>query len=105
MTMDDDTARKYPEHAKLTAVSGKSQTIGEFLDWLLNDSRNAKYRLCEHRIVSGIDEFVPTYISIEKLLGEYFGIDTVKINVEKEKMLQEVRVMNTLHDIEKIDEP
>lgn len=91
----EDTDQRYPEHAKLTKISGKSQTIGEFLDWLLNES---EYQLGTVER----DKLVPTYVSIEKLLGKYFGIDQKKLNLEKERMIQEVRVVNTLRDIEEL---
>jgi len=79
-------ANKYPAHAKLHAVRTASQVIGRFLDWM------------EHERRPGIGlyiwqngEYVPACIPIDKLLGEYFGIDTVKLEEEKLAMLDELR--------------
>lgn len=83
----------YPEHDKLKAVCGQSQTIGEFLEWLEYEK---KLIICEHN--EGF--YYPTFNKINDLLAEYFGIDQDKIEAEKKAMLQSIREL-TKHPSEK----
>ena len=85
----------YPESDKLLAVSGESQNIGYFLDWL----RSQGYYLCkfqEEEYNPEIDEmypagFYPTYERIEELLAKYFQIDMDKVDDERRQMLEDLR--------------
>ena len=82
---------------KLQKVQPKSQTIGEFLDWL-NYTKN--YAVCawvkttkgEWEIIP--EGYYPVRTQVEDLLAEYFGIDLKKVEQEKQKMLDDLRKMN-----------
>mgnify|MGYP001606688616 CR=1 FL=1 len=83
----------YPECEKMLAVNDKSQTIGEFLDWL---GTIKNYTICQFTTdddESG-EEFIPVCESIEKLLAQYFEVDLNKIEKEKRDMLKWMRKMN-----------
>lgn len=75
----------YPEHTKLSAVSGKSQTIGQFLD-------STGYVLAEYREIDGYHEpqLVPVDRSIQRVLAEHFEIDLNAIETEKRAMLAQL---------------
>lgn len=68
---------------RLATVSGDSQTIGEFLDWLQHERAKA-VTLC---ILSDYDRFVPLRVRIEQLLAEYFEIDLDKVERERRGVL------------------
>jgi hypothetical protein len=72
----------YPEHDKLLKVRAKSQTCGEFLEWL-----QGKYSLCtfDERRFGGT--WWPVTIDIPRLLADYFEIDLDKVDAEKKEML------------------
>jgi hypothetical protein len=75
---------KYPEHENLSAISDKSQAIGEFIDWL--ETRSIK--LC--RRGGPHAEYLPIDTTIEKLLAAHFEIDLDRIEEEKLAMLAEL---------------
>jgi hypothetical protein len=77
-------AYPYPEHAKLAEVTDRSQTIGEFLEWLgdMHQIRLAKYLK---------DDLVLLNIPVQDLLAMFFGIDLKKLEAEKRAMLEELR--------------
>lgn len=83
---------KYPEHQKLKAIVDRSQTCGEFIDWL----EGREIYLCEH--VYDDDTFQGNYYRIrstlQQLLAEFFEIDLKKIGDEKDAMLEELRSLN-----------
>lgn len=100
---------EYPEHEKLKEVQEKSQSIGEFLEWILHSKKvhSERFRhdaleiespvvLAIYRPVLDSDPRLIEYSfgGIEKLLSEYFEIDLVKIEAEKRQMLDEMRAMN-----------
>lgn len=61
-------ATRTTECEKLHKVSGDSQKIGAFLDWLQNERHVV---LCQY---DGRNDYpFPIHTSIEKLLAEYFG--------------------------------
>ena len=64
---------KTTECDRLHAVKNRSQTIGEFLDWLKD----------EYEI------FLPK--SITNLLAEYFDIDLKRVERERRAILKELR--------------
>ena len=72
----------YPEHDKLMKVREESQIIGSFLDF-------CDYTLCYYS--KRYDEFIPTDLSIEEILAEFFNIDLDIINQEKMEMLEQMR--------------
>lgn len=74
-----------PECEKLLKVSHISQSIGEFIEWLLNERG---YVLAEW---NENDELFPVHPDIEKLLAEYFQIDLNKIENERRAILRALR--------------
>ena len=85
----------YPEHEKLSALNGKNQTIGEFLEWL-NDNG---YTICEWQNSGDEDRgYYPVGRSLTSWLSQYFQIDPVKIEQEKRVMLGELRAANDALD-------
>lgn len=79
-----------PEHDKLKKVSGESQAIGEFVDWLRQE-RGIVF--CDEDKVD--DVYVPVVpFSIERVLADYFGIDLNKIEQEKVALLDHIRAQN-----------
>ena len=77
---------QYPEHDKMAAVQETSQTAGEFLDWLMNES---KYAVVE---ADGHDWYL-TSSTIQTILAEWLGIDRKKLEAEKAQMLEAMREM------------
>jgi hypothetical protein len=74
----------YPEHAKLVEVTDKSQSIGEFLEWLANMHHIS---LAKH--IRG--ELVLLDMPLQDLLAMFFEIDLKKIEDEKLAMLEAQR--------------
>jgi len=70
---------------KLAAVSGDSQTIGAFLDWLQSEKG---YTLCD---VDRHDRFTPVSDGTQALLAEYFEIDLNKVEQERRGLLAALR--------------
>jgi len=77
---------QYPEHEKLKKVQDKSQTIGEFLEWL---GYEKDYAICE--IEERYQRYYPISINHQKLLGQYFDIDLDKLEKEKRQMLETLK--------------
>jgi len=85
--MAEEVVEGYPEHEKLKKINDKSQTIGEFIDWINyeKDIVLAKYEdYC----------LFPIRTPIEKLLAEFFEIDSDKLESEKCQMLELIRKRN-----------
>ena len=101
------------ELEKLNGVRERSQTIGEFLEWLFG-SKNyhlAKYLTDEEyeseynvywvdglyekeqfkRHEIGKEELMPIHIDIEKLLAEFFEIDLIKVEKERSDLIEQIR--------------
>lgn len=79
----------YPEHDKLKEINPKTQFVHDFLEFLEEHC----IRLCEPYGQG-------TYCSIttsrrDKLLYEFIGVDPVKLEAEKEAMLE---LMRNLHN-------
>lgn len=81
---------EYPEHKKLMAAKEESQTIGSFLDWLLEAKG---YRICKYQECFTEHVLVEINQGIEALLADYFKIDLQKIAEEKDAMLEEMRAI------------
>ncbi len=80
---------RYPEHLKLHAVRDKSQSIGEFVDWLDTEKGIS---LCRRE---GDDlDFQRVFTSTTDLLAEFFEIDLKKLEIEKDDMLEAQRALN-----------
>lgn len=91
MTVGDLKLTKWPEHAKMKAVKKDAQIVGDFLAWL---QEQPDLSLCDQnhdRHYFNAPDWVPTGLTIEKLLSRYFEIDLVKIGEEKDAMLEEMR--------------
>lgn len=87
---------KWPEHEKLMKVKDKSQMIGDFLEWLGEQSFEiSEYEECED---CGCEHLFPIRKNREQLLAEYFGIDLKVLEDEKQQMLDEVRKQNEIKD-------
>ena len=75
----------YPEHDKLMKAREESPIIGNFLEF-------CGYTLCYYN--KQYDEFVPTNLSIEEVLAEFFDIDLDILNQEKMEMLEQLQRAN-----------
>jgi hypothetical protein len=102
------TASRYPEHEKLSKVKDASQKCGEFLDWLRERYTLAQYHehveACYEPEYDDIPDSDPVLVCgtsthilyaapvvPTKLLAEFFEIDEVKLDVEKQTMLDDIR--------------
>lgn len=77
---------KYPECEKVAAVRDKSQTIGNFLEWLHHE-KGVVFR----KHVEGEFHAQPFNYNIQRLLAEFFDIDLDKFHQEQNQMLAEIR--------------
>ena len=77
--------KTYPECEKLKKVHEKSQTIGEFLEWLEGEKGVVL-------MVEKEDETYPISFQYhtEGLLAEYFEIDLKKVEAERREMLADL---------------
>jgi hypothetical protein len=92
------TTKTYPECEKLKAVHEKSQTIGEFLEWLEGEKGVTLAKGHEHdedcdggpdnKCPIGTDSLYPLHYHTEQLLAEYFKIDLRKVEAEHREMLK-----------------
>lgn len=83
--------KNYPEHEKLEKIQEQSQWLGSFIEWLgEKEMFLAKY--------SDDDVEYPRIIivnkSINDLLANYFNIDLIKIEKEKQSMLKLIQKQN-----------
>jgi hypothetical protein len=79
-------ANQYPECEKMAAIKDKSQVIGEFLEWA---SETQGFRLCISDWYS--NEYIPIGMTTEILLAKFFDIDLNKVEIEKRKILDNIR--------------
>lgn len=79
----------YPELRKLHIVSGESQKIGEFLDWL----KSRGMFIAKYEVMEDFRDPMPSAIggTTEQLLAEYFKIDLAKVEREKSAILEKLR--------------
>jgi hypothetical protein len=92
---------KYPEHEKLRAVQERSQSCGEFLEWLQSEKgivlaeyvtptwKELGYSAKPRKPIE--QRLVPCTINVTKLLAKFFGIDAAKLDAEKDAMLDVLR--------------
>lgn len=104
-----------PEHAKVASIQGKSQVVGEFLDWLRSvkgitlairhrhdsgcycDCRRSGLSsadcpfCCSGGLACGLVEgaLEPKNVPSEKLLAEFFEIDLDRLYVESRLAMEE----------------
>jgi hypothetical protein len=73
---------------KMESIKKDSQICGEFLEWLMSKFHMMnKHEPRENLYV----EPYTSHFSIEGLLAEYFDIDLVKVEKEKQQILNEIR--------------
>ena len=112
---------KYPECKKLSRVSGESNKLGDFIDWLYErgiflaeypkgcehhkpylEVRNAcglGHKLDEFDCGPGCQDYSETEIgdlrttnhTKERLLADYFEVDLAVVDEERRAMLEEMR--------------
>lgn len=82
--MDETT---FPEHEKLKAHQDEARTVGDFIDWLNCEG----ILLCAR---DDYDELYPIRKRIEDIIGDFLEIDPKKLEQEKRRMLDEIRVAN-----------
>jgi len=75
----------YPELEKMTTVKSESQSIGCFLEWLGEQGID----LCEY--LEDRNEYFATRKTMEQILADYFEIDLVKAEKERQSMLDSIR--------------
>ncbi len=91
----------YPEHEKLSEISGKSHLFGEFLDWLKNEQGVHFMRISHTPLRERYEEDQPWYQSerpvwvedgrsILKLLLQLLQVNAVEVGQEKRAMLEKV---------------
>lgn len=103
-----------PELGKIRAVHERSQSIGEFIDWLEEEKgyRIAEYEkepcnfMCHegtcrlkgthdcHTAHESTGELYVVNLSREKILAEFFEIDLNKVEEERRALLKEQRRLN-----------
>ncbi len=84
---------KYPEHEKLKLISGKSQAIGEFLDWLEGGLATTTSRRSVGLAWVPPGESLIRWYHVPKtrLLAEFFDIDHERLEDEKMAILESIR--------------
>jgi len=101
MLMQEVWKREFPVSAKLREIQPLSQKCGELLNWLSSkEILLAKYHThttecCqpEHGIDCGLaqGQLCRYTTNTYALLAEFFEIDTIALEAEKERMLEEAR--------------
>lgn len=91
-----------PNLEKMQGVHDRSQPIGEFLTWLLNERG---YLLCKPTVTDDPtvgDMLLPVdggpHGLVEFLLAEYFGVDLDGAEQERQGLLDEVRSLQRQED-------
>ena len=86
------TDLKTPELDKLRAVAERSQTCGEFVEWLLDEKGLTLAEWCAYADGEYEDErLMPCHPDLTKLLAEFFGIDLGKVEEERSALIDEMR--------------
>jgi hypothetical protein len=110
MLMGEVWKREFPVSAKLKEIQDQSQKCGEFIDWMKQRGmRFGEFHEhtdeCYDAELCGVKDthkkgpycqrtgetFVPVFVNTQNLLAEFFGIDQVALEAEKERMLEEIR--------------
>jgi hypothetical protein len=76
---------KCPECEKLAGVAEESNKIGDFLDWMID---NTSFRVCEY---DSNEYFSSSHFQRELLLAQYFDIDLKKVEQERRSLLKWLR--------------
>lgn len=80
-----------PECEKLASVSEKSNELGHFLDWLINENN---YVLCEWTEDDAEKDYRRVYLGsnkINEILAEFFHVDLNKVEQERRALLDWIR--------------
>jgi len=82
----------YPEHEKLKDIQEQSQWLGEILEWM-REQRAEPLLLCTSvwGMHGELECLKRVEVPVQTLLAEFFEIDLVKIEKEKQAMLEEAR--------------
>lgn len=82
-----------PECEKLSSVQEESNKIGEFMDWMID---NTSMHICDFvEYDNGESMFTPSsHYTREKLLAEYFKIDLHKVELERRALLAYLQKVN-----------
>jgi hypothetical protein len=88
----------YPEHAKLAKVKDQSQAIHEFIEFLRDDKHIFLCDWYDGEDTADEEAAPGCYLQIRKrlttLVAEFLGVDENKLELEKQKMLAELRRQN-----------
>lgn len=89
----DDDYPGTPELDKMGQFTDRSQAIGEFLEWLLEERDLMFARWPEEGEESewALDSPIPECLNINELLAEYFEIDLKKVEEERCAILAYLR--------------
>lgn len=82
---------KTPELDKMRDVKEKSQAIGEFLDIFCRERGYVLCKFKEYGKGSSDGEYLPVIASIEEILAEHFGINLIKVEKERQSLLERLR--------------
>ncbi len=83
-------SERYPEHAKLKALGGANQTIGDFIEWLGEQG----FTIAHHALLESGEPSVHLSWcgkSRDRLIAEFFEIDQAKLDAEKDQILEDFR--------------
>lgn len=78
----------WPEHDKLHRVAEESHAIGYFIEMMGMQGLT----ICEYNPRS--ETYSPTSMNIHQMLAAHFNIDLVKLEDEKQQMLEQLRNVN-----------
>ena len=85
-------ADQYPEHSKLQKISGQSQTVYNFIEWLGEQGIFLAEYDPEWHSNSGCA--LRSRKPLTDLLASHFRIDTNALEAEKRRMLEQQRRLN-----------
>lgn len=87
-------AAEYPEHEKLKGVQEQSQFTGELLEYF----QSKGYEIAHYPPEVPGNTLVPVQLSINSILSDMFQIDLVKLEEEKQQMLEKLKQAHTEHE-------
>jgi len=82
----DSNYPETPELEKMRAYAECSQNIGEFIDWL-TDEKRVVFALWDDDGDTGERILIPTCLSMNVLLAEFYNLDLDKIEEERRAIL------------------
>lgn len=90
---DKNFTDEYPTLTKMNAVKPHSQILGEFIDWLATEKKMFIGEYVEDPDTERV-LFMTANINTEKILAEFFGIDLVEAEKERQRILDNIRKEN-----------